>query len=74
MTPVTKEKGVVESEEELKKKEAKLLAKEKTQKMSVRHKDWIYEIAENDAKNLTKQLSELIEEEKKEGAEEKPKD
>ncbi len=65
-TPVTKEKGVVESEEELKKKEAKLLALEKVQKMSTRHKDWIYEIAENDAINLTKQLSELLEEEKEE--------
>jgi len=63
-TPVTKEQGVVESEEELKKKEAKLLAQEKAQKMSTRHKNWIYEIAENDAKNLTKQLSELIEEDK----------
>lgn len=68
-TPVTKEKGVVETEEELKKKEAKLLAQEKVQKMSARHKDWIYEIAEYDAKNLTKQLSELFEEEKKEETE-----
>ena len=65
-TPVTKEKGVVESEEELKKKEAKLLAQEKAQNMSARHKNWIYEIAEHDAKNLTKQLSELFEEETKE--------
>jgi hypothetical protein len=38
--------------------------------MSTRHKNWIYEIAEN----LTKQLSELFEEEKKEGTEETPKD
>ncbi len=67
-TPVTKEQGVVESEEELKKKEAKLLAQEKVQEMSTRHKTWIYEIAENDAKNLTKPLSKLFEEEKKEGA------
>ena len=63
-TPVTKEQGVIETEEELKKKEAKLLAKEKVQNMSTRHKNWIYEIAEYDAKHLTKQLSELIEEEK----------
>ncbi|GAX61815.1 hypothetical protein SCALIN_C28_0017 [Candidatus Scalindua japonica] len=63
-TPVTKEQGVVESEEELKKKEAKLLAREKAQKMSARHKNWIYEIAEFDAKKLTKQLSELLEENK----------
>jgi hypothetical protein len=31
--------------------------------MSARHKNWIYEIAEYDAKRLTKQLSELMEEE-----------
>ncbi len=74
MTPVTKEQGVVESEEALKKKEAKLLAQEKAQKMSTRHKNWIYKIAENDAKNLTKQVSELFEEEKKAEGEEKPKD
>lgn len=61
--PVTKEKGVIESEEELKKKEAKLFAQEKAQKMLARHKNWIYEIAEYDAKILTKQLSELFEEE-----------
>jgi hypothetical protein len=67
-TPVTKEQGVVETGEELKKKEAKLLAHEKAEKMSARHKNWIYEIAEYDAKNLTKQLSELFEEEKKEEA------
>jgi hypothetical protein len=69
-TPVTKEKGVVDTEEDLKKKESKLLAQEKTQKMSVRHKNWIYEVAEYDAKILTKQLSELFEDEKKKGAEE----
>lgn len=63
-TPVTKEKGVIESEEELKKKEAKLLAQEKAQNMAARHKNWIYEIAEYDATHLTKQLSELFEEEK----------
>ncbi len=66
--PVTKEQGVVEPEEELKKKEAKLLAQEKVQEMSTRYKSWIYEIAENDAKNLTKPLSKLFEKEKKEGA------
>ncbi len=38
--------------------------------MSARHKNWVYEIAENDAENLTKQLPELFEEEKKEDAEE----
>ncbi len=73
-TPVTKEQGVVESEEELKKKEEKLLAQEKAEKMSIRHNNWIYEISGNDAKNLTKQLSDLFEEEKKEEVGGKPKD
>ncbi len=67
-TPVTKERGVVESEEELKRKETKLLAREKVQNISARHNNWIYEIAGPDAKYLTKQLSELFEEVKKEDA------
>ncbi|MHC4572143.1 MAG: DUF4340 domain-containing protein, partial [Planctomycetota bacterium] len=63
-TPVTKEKGV-ESEEELKKKEAKLLARDKVKEFSDKHKGWVYEIAEYMAKNLTKKLSELVEDEEK---------
>jgi len=63
-TPVTKE-NVVESEEELKKKEAKLLARDKANEFTTKHRDWIYEIAEYKAKELTKQLSELIEDKKK---------
>lgn len=63
-TPVTKEKGV-ESEEELKKKEAKLLARDKAKEFSDKHKGWVYEIAEYKAKNLTKKFSELVEDEKK---------
>lgn len=64
--PVTKEEGFVESEEELKKKEAKLLARDKAEEFSSKHSNWVYEISENDAGNLVKQLSELLEDEKKE--------
>jgi hypothetical protein len=55
----------VESEEVLKEKEAKLLALEKAQKFSAKHKGWKYEIADWKAKVLTKELSELVEDEEK---------
>ncbi|MDT8301095.1 MAG: DUF4340 domain-containing protein [Sedimentisphaerales bacterium] len=61
-TPITKDSNV-ESEEELKKKEAKLLAQENAIKFTTKHKGWVYEIAEWKAKNLIKELSELIEDE-----------
>ena len=67
--PVTKEEGIVESEEVLKKKEAKLLARDKAEEFSSRHGNWVYEISENDAGNLVKQLSELFEDENKEATE-----
>lgn len=60
-TPVTKEKEV-ESEEQLKEKEAKLLARDKANEFSAKHSGWVYEIADYKAENLTKQLSELFEE------------
>jgi hypothetical protein len=63
-TGVTKGREV-ESEEELKKKEAKLLAQEGAIKFTAKHKGWVYEIAEWKAKNLTKELSDLIENEEK---------
>ncbi len=62
-TPVTKEEGIVESEGELKKKETKLLARDKAEEFSSRHNNWVYEISESDAGNLLKKLSELFEEE-----------
>ncbi|MFQ5713738.1 MAG: DUF4340 domain-containing protein [Candidatus Scalinduaceae bacterium] len=65
-TPVTKEKGIIESEEELKKKEAKLLAQDKAEEFSSRHRNWVYEISESDAGKLVKKLSELFENEKEE--------
>ncbi|MGR3175333.1 MAG: DUF4340 domain-containing protein [Candidatus Scalindua sp.] len=68
-TPVTKEEGIFESEEELKKKEAKLLARDKAEEFSSRHSNWVYEIPESDAGNLVKKLSELLENENKEESE-----
>jgi len=63
-TPVVKEKGV-ESEEELKKKEAKLLARDKVKEFNADHVGWIYEVADWKASNLTKKLSDLLEDEEK---------
>jgi len=64
-TPVTKDRTVVESEEELKKKEAKLIALDKVRVFSTKHQGWVYEIADWTAKVLTKELSELVEDEEK---------
>lgn len=63
-TPVTKGSDV-ESEEELKAKEAKLLARDKAQRFTADHQGWVFEIADWKAKNLTKELTDLIEDEKK---------
>ena len=64
-TPVEKasidQGGEVESEEELKKKETKLLARDNAVKFTTKHNGWIYEIAEWKSKNLTKKLDDLIE-------------
>jgi len=54
-----------EPQEELKKKEAKLLAQESAIKFTQKHQGWVYEIAEWKAKNLIKELSDLIEDEEK---------
>jgi len=68
-TPVEKasidQGGEVESEEELKKKEAKLLARDNAVKFTAIHNGWVYEVADWKAKNLTKELADLIEEEEK---------
>jgi hypothetical protein len=66
-TPVEKtsinQGGEVESEEELKKKEAKLLARDNAAKFTTKHNGWGYEIPEWKAKNLTKALDDLLEDE-----------
>ena len=54
-----------EPEEELKKKEAKLLAQKNVIIFTRKHQGWFYEIAEWKAKNLIKELSDLIEDEEK---------
>ena len=55
-----------DSEEELKAKEAKLLAQEKALKFSKRHSPWVYEIPEYKAKYLVKPLEDLLEQPKEE--------
>ena len=60
-TPVEKTVGEVESDEELKKKEQKLLAIDAVKEFTARHKGWIYKIPAYKADNLIKPLSELIE-------------
>ncbi|MHC4604094.1 MAG: DUF4340 domain-containing protein [Planctomycetota bacterium] len=62
------------SEEELKEKEAKLLAWEGAAKFSAKHQAWVYEIPDWKAKNMTKKLSDLIEDEEKPKEAEKPED
>jgi hypothetical protein len=58
-TLVTKDRGV-ESEEELKKKEAKLLAKDSTRTFSEKHAGWIYQIPKHNAEDITKKLDDLL--------------
>jgi len=62
-TPVTMKPGQVESEEELKKKEAKLQAQERAQKFTLRHRGWVYEVPDWKANYLTKKKSDLLEDE-----------
>lgn len=61
---VTKE-NKVESQEQLKKKEAILLALEAVGEFNLRHKNWVYQLPDWKAKNLTKKLSELLEDQQK---------
>ncbi|MFH1370305.1 MAG: DUF4340 domain-containing protein [Planctomycetota bacterium] len=60
-SPVTMTKGKVESAEELKKKEAKLLALAAAEQFSRKQKGWVYQIPEHKAVDMTEPLSELIE-------------
>jgi hypothetical protein len=59
-TQVTKEQGV-ESPEELKKKEAKLLAKESAMKLADATKGWVYKVPSYMGTNMTKSLTDLVE-------------
>ncbi|RKY07660.1 MAG: hypothetical protein DRP66_06220 [Planctomycetota bacterium] len=58
---VTVKRDGSESDEELKEKEAKLLAIEAAQKFRNRHTGWVYEIASWKANNLKKKLDDLLE-------------
>ncbi len=66
---VTINPNQVDSPEELKKKEAKLLAQEKAQRFTLRHKNWVYEIPDWKAKYLTMSQAALFEEPAKPAAE-----
>jgi len=66
VSKVTIDTSKVDSPEELKKKEAKLLADEGAQKFTRRHKGWVYEIADWKAKYLMMNRSALLEDVKKE--------
>jgi len=59
-TPITKEK-TVESEEQLKKKEAKLIARDKAAEFAAKHKGWLYEIPDYKADYMLKTLADLLE-------------
>lgn len=50
-----------DSQDELKKKEAKLLARDNAAKFNAANKGWVYEIASGQAENFTKKLESLIE-------------
>jgi hypothetical protein len=63
--PVTLNPNQKDSQAELKKKEAKLLAKENALKFGLRHKGWVYEIADWKAKFLTMKQSALLEDKEK---------
>ncbi|MGD0597938.1 MAG: DUF4340 domain-containing protein [Sedimentisphaerales bacterium] len=60
-TPVTKTQGEVESDEQLKIKEAKLLARDAAEQFSETHKGWVYQIPDYLAANLTRTSAELLE-------------
>ncbi len=60
-----------DSPEELKEKEAKLLADDNAKQFTAKHQPWIYEIADWKAKDLTKPLSDLLEDKKEEPKETK---
>jgi len=60
-SPVEKTVGEVESEEVLKAKEAKLLAIDVVKAFNQKHQGWVYQIPAYQAGNLTKPLSELLE-------------
>jgi hypothetical protein len=53
----------------LKKKEAKLLARDAADEFAEKHKGWVYQLPPGKAKNMTKPLAELLEDEPKQAGE-----
>jgi hypothetical protein len=70
-TPVTKTQGEVESDEQLKIKEAKLLARDAAEEFSDKHKGWVYRIPAYRAENLIRTSADLFEAPETEEAETK---
>ena len=68
LTPVTMTKGEKESEEQLKKKEAKLLARDAAESFDEKHKNWVFEIPIYQAENMTKPLNAILEDINKQSA------
>jgi hypothetical protein len=60
-TPITKTQGEVESQELLKAKETKLIARDAAEEFTDDHKGWVYQIPDYRAENLTKPLADLLE-------------
>lgn len=71
-TPITMERGTVESTEELEQKEAKLLARDAAQQFNAKHKGWIYEIPSYKADYMTKNLDDLLQDIEKPKQQESP--
>jgi hypothetical protein len=60
-TPITKTKGEVEPQDQLRQKETKLLARDAAEEFSEKHKGWVYRIPNYPAENMTKPLAGLVE-------------
>jgi hypothetical protein len=59
--PVTKEKGVVESEEQLKVKEAKLLARDAAERFAKKTAGWLYVISDPVSGEMMKKMTDIVE-------------
>ncbi|MCK5564414.1 MAG: DUF4340 domain-containing protein [Planctomycetes bacterium] len=64
-TQVKMQRGVKDTDEELKAKEAKLLANQAADKFDKLHTGWVYELPAFQAENMTKNLSEMLKEKPK---------
>lgn len=64
-TPVTEKEIRDANDAELKQKEAMFLARDRAKEFSAKHQGWVYEILDFKTKNMTKKLSDLIEDEEK---------